>query len=108
MTTAKGLAEQFAFVALISWAFLLRVPSECLLLARLRAGKDVLFEERLERKAVTGLVGKKLIINLRKKAYGIGAQESQVIYMRRVRGATARAACTAAVQPSFSAPAGRN
>ena len=65
MVAANGWAEQLAPIALISWAFLLKVPSERLPLVRQREGEDLLSE----RKAAKRLVDGKLIIKLRKRKH---------------------------------------
>ena len=60
----RGWGDQFAILIFLSWTFLLRIPSEALPLRRERAAQDLESNERLEAKAVAGLVDQKLIIKL--------------------------------------------
>ena len=65
----RGWGDQFAVLIFLSWTFLLRIPSEALPLRRQRAGQDLESDERLEARAVIGLVDNKLIIKLNRRKH---------------------------------------
>ena len=69
LVTSNGRRHEPTLKALISWTFLLRVPSERLPLYRQRAGEDLIADDSLGRKASTGLPGGKLIIKLNKRRH---------------------------------------
>ena len=65
--SAKGWGGDLVLIALICWAFSRRVSSECWPLARQRPGETLRADSRLERKAVSVLADRKLIIELRRR-----------------------------------------
>ena len=67
LLTRRGWDDPFAFLVLLSWTFLLRIPSEALPLHRQRAGQDLESDERLQERAVVGLVNQKLIVKLNRR-----------------------------------------
>ena len=67
LLTRRGWDDPFAILVLPSWAFLLRIPSDALPLYRQRAGQDLESDERLQERAVIGLVNQKLVIKLNRR-----------------------------------------
>ena len=65
----RGWGDQFAVPIFLSWAFLLRIPSEAPSLRRQRAGQGLESDERLEARAVIGLVNQKLITKLNRRKH---------------------------------------
>ena len=99
--TARSLQDGLAPVAVTSWSFLLRIPSECLPLRRQQAGEDLESEESLVRGAGVGLSGGKLnIIKLasahhhaqQAQAHGLRVTPRSSLHLRgvceRLAGAT--------------------
>ena len=65
----KGWKENAALLASLGRAFLLRLPSECLLLFEQRAGENLKADDRLDKKAGAGKVGGKLMMERRKRRH---------------------------------------
>ena len=66
---AHGWRALFTILALLSYSFLLRAPSECGPLTGRRTGEDPISEERLERRAAIGSADRKLIIRLNRRKH---------------------------------------
>ena len=69
LPAAKGWSDEYAFMALISWTFPLRVPSDCLPVATQRAEEELTSDDRLGGEAVIGLADRKLAIRLNKRGH---------------------------------------
>ena len=75
LVSTNGWRNESPAIARLGWAFPLMVPSECLPLPRQRAGEDLSFDDRLERKAVIGLSGGKLAIELNWREHMAGGSK---------------------------------
>ena len=69
LVSGNGWRNELSKIALLSWTFLLRGPSECLPLCRQRTGEDLIPDDRLERRAAVGLAGGKLFIKLTRRKH---------------------------------------
>ena len=69
LVTSLSLQYELALIALIGWAFLLRIPSDCSPLIRQQAGEDLDSETRLARREVVGLSGARLAIQLNRRKH---------------------------------------
>ena len=65
----RGWDDRFAALIFLSWTSLLRIPSEALPPRRQRAGQGLESDERLEARAVIGLVDHKPIIKLNRRKH---------------------------------------
>ena len=67
LLSRRGWDDPFAFLVLLSWTFLLGIPSGALPLHRQWAGQGLESDDRLRERAVVGLVNQKLIVKLNRR-----------------------------------------
>ena len=89
LTQRRGWDGQFAVLIFLIWTFPLRIPSEAPPLRRQRVGQDLESDERLEERAVIGLVSQKLAIKLnRRKHMAAGSRMVRVCVWSECADAT--------------------